>query len=113
MEHVIDATNQRLGRLASKIALILQGKNRADYEPRLEGKDKILVKNVTKIVLTGKKEKQKVYHYHTGYMGHLRTIPFKDMKEKHPERILEWAVYNMLPKNFLRQKRMNRLKIEK
>jgi large subunit ribosomal protein L13 len=113
MEQVIDATNQRLGRLATKIALILQGKNRADYQPRLEGKDGVLVKNVSRIILTGKKVDQKVYHYHTGYVGHLRTIPFKDMKAKHPERVLQWAVYNMLPKNFLRQKRMNRLKIEK
>ncbi len=113
MEHIIDAKNQKLGRLASKIALILQGKNKADYEPRLEGKDKVTVKNASKVVLTGRKADQKVYHYHTGYMGHLRTIPFKDMLAKHPERDLEWAVYNMLPKNFLRQKRMNRLTIEK
>lgn len=113
MEHIIDATNQKLGRLASKIALILQGKNKADYNPRLEGKDKIVVKNVSKVVISGRKSNQKIYYYHTGYMGHLREIPFKDMMTKHPERVLEWAVYNMLPKNWLRQKRMNRLTIEK
>ncbi len=113
MEHILDATNQKLGRLATKIAMLLQGKHKANYEPRLEGEDRVVVKNISKIVLTGKKTKQKVYHYHTGYMGHLRTIPFKDMMEKHPERVLEWAVYNMLPKNWLRQRRMNRLTVEK
>ena len=113
MEHVIDATNQKLGRLATKIALILQGKNSVDYQPRLEGGDTVIVKNGSRVVLTGKKAEQKVYHRHTGYMGHLRTISFKDMQARHPERILEWAVYNMLPKNFLRQKRMNRLTVEK
>lgn len=113
MEHVIDATNQKLGRLASKIALILQGKLNADYEPRLVGQDKVVVKNAAKIAVTGKKPSQKIYYRHTGYMGHLREKNYKELFAKAPEKVLWYAVYNMLPKNFLRQKRLNRLVIEK
>ena len=113
MQHTIDAKNKILGRLASEIALILQGKNHSSYAPNKQGNDSVLIKNASQVKVSGNKSSQKVYHYHTGYMGHLRTRTYKQMKEKQPERILEWAVYNMLPKNFLRQKRMNRLKIEK
>lgn len=112
MEHIIDATNQTLGRLATKIAHLLQDKHKVSYEPRLEGTDWVVIKNASKIILTGKKLTQKIYYYHTGYMGHLRERNVKDMLAKHPTRILEWAVYNMLPKNKLRPKRMKRLKIE-
>lgn len=111
MTHEIDATNQKLGRLATRIAHILQGKHRVDYEPRLEGTDQIVIKNSSKVAVTGKKIEQKIYYYHTGYMGHLREKNLKDMLTKHPTRVLEWAVYNMLPKNKLRAKRMKRLKI--
>lgn len=113
MIHEIDATNQNLGRLATKIAHILQGKHRPDYEPRLEGADSVMVKNAAKVAVTGKKMVQKIYYYHTGYMGHLREKSLKDMMAKHPTRVLEWAVYNMLPKNKLRPKRMKRLIINK
>lgn len=113
MIHEIDATNQNLGRLATKIAHLLQGKHRVDYEPRLEGTDRVMVKNAANIAVTGKKMTQKIYYYHTGYMGHLRKKNLKDMMAKHPTRVLEWAVYNMLPKNKLRPKRMKRLIIEK
>lgn len=113
MQHVIDATNQKLGRLASQIAIILQGKLNANYEQRLAGEDKVLIKNVSKIVVTGKKATQKVYHHHTGYMGHLKADKYKAVFEKSPQKVLWYAVYNMLPKNKLRQKRLNRLVIEK
>ena len=113
MDYTIDAKNKILGRLASEIAQILQGKRRPNYDPSKPGNDRVVIKNAAKIKITGNKADQKVYHYHTGYMGHLRTKGFKEMMEKHPERVLEWAVFNMLPKNYLRQKRMNRLVIEK
>ncbi len=113
MTHEIDATNQNLGRLATKIAHLLQGKHRADYEPRLGGTDRVVIKNVSKVAVTGKKMTQKIYYYHTGYMGHLREKKLKDVMAKHPTRVLEWAVYNMLPKNKLRPKRMKRLVMEK
>lgn len=113
MEYVIDAKNQKLGRLASQIAQILQGKLHADYQPRNAGKDKVIVKNAGQIVVTGKKATQKIYYHHTGYMGHLRENVYKDAFAKSPEKVLMLAVKRMLPQNFLNQKRLNHLTIEK
>lgn len=113
MDYTINAQNQRLGRLASEIAVILQGKKTAAYEPRLSGADRVIVKNVSKIAVTGKKYTQKVYYHHTGYMGHLREKKFREVFEKSPEKVLWKAVYNMLPKNRLRAKRLKRLVIER
>lgn len=113
MTHTIDATNQKVGRLATQIALILQGKLSADYDPRLAGSDRVVVKNVSKATVTGGKYTQKTYFRHTGYMGHLKEKTFKQIFESAPEKVLWQAVYNMLPKNRLRQKRLNRLIIEK
>lgn len=113
MEYIIDGTNQKLGRLASKIALILQGKMNAQYEPRLVGEDKVTIKNVSKIVVTGKKATQKIYYRHTGYMGHLKERTFKEFFAQRPEAVLRLAVKRMLPQNSLRDKRLLRLKIER
>ena len=113
MDYIIDATNQKLGRLASQIAVILQGKLEPSYEPRLAGLTKVIVKNASKIAVTGRKYNQKVYYHHTGYMGHLRTKTFKEQFTKSPARVLRQAIFNMLPKNRLRAKRLNRLVIEK
>lgn len=106
-----DAANETLGRLAAKIAVILQGKTTAAYEPRLAGAAVVVVKNASKIKVSGKKEDQKEYYHHTGYQGHLRTKPLAEMRKTNPTRMLEYAVYNMLPKNRLRPGRMKRLKI--
>ena len=106
-----DAEGQILGRLAAKIAGILQGKTDAAYEPRLAGNNIVIVKNAGKIKVSGNKEIQKEYYHHTGYQGHLRTKPFAEMRKRNPTRMLEYAVYNMLPKNRLRPTRMKRLKI--
>ena len=113
MEHIIDAKNQTLGRLATKIAVLLQGKDKASYDPSQIGDNKVIVKNIKLIKISGSKAATKVYHRHTGYMGHLRTTKYKEVKEKHPERILEHAVRGMLPKNFIRDRRMRLLVIEK
>lgn len=113
MNYVIDAKNQKLGRLASQIAQILQGKMHADYEPRNAGNDKVVVKNASQIVVTGRKSEEKIYYRHTGYMGHLKERVYKEYFAKAPEEILKAAVKRMLPQNFLNQKRMNRLVIEK
>ena len=113
MEYMIDATNQKLGRLASEIAVILQGKKNPDYEPRLPGNIKVMVKNASKIQVTGRKSEDKVYYHHTGYMGHLKTKKYEEVFEKSPETVLRKAVFNMLPKNRLRQKRLNHLVIER
>lgn len=113
MEYMIDATNQKLGRLASEIAIVLQGKKSPDYEPRLSGTTKVMVKNVAKIQVTGRKAEDKIYYHHTGYMGHLRAKKYKEIFQKSPESVLRKAVFNMLPKNRLRQRRLNRLFIER
>ena len=111
-QHVIDASGQILGRVANRVAHLLQGKESADYLPRLSGSNVVIVKNALKIKLSGRKETAKVYHRHTGYQGHLFTKKYSEIKSANPAEPLRRAVYNMLPKNFLRQRRMNRLKIE-
>ncbi len=113
MEHTIDAKDQKLGRLASKIALILQGKISPDYLPHNPGKDKVIVKNASQLVVTGRKAEQKVYYRHTGYMGHLRERVYKEYFAKSPDEVLRLAVKRMLPQNYLKQNRLNRLIIEK
>ena len=114
MDYRIDATNKNLGRLASEIAIILQGKKNPNYEPRLAGEDKVIIKNVDKITLTGKKETDKVYYHHTGYMGHLKEETYPEVvAKKGKEEVLRRAVMQMLPKNRLQNQRMKRLIIEK
>jgi large subunit ribosomal protein L13 len=112
-EYIIDAKGKKLGRLASEIAIILQGKNKPSYDPRLEGEDKVIVKNVKDIVLTGNKFKTKVYYRHTGPLGHLKEKKFEEIFKKNPEWVLKHAVRLMLPKNRLTSKRLKRLIIEK
>ncbi len=112
MEHTLDATNQRLGRLASNIARILQGKHCATYAPRLSGTDRVTVIHASKITIGGAKAVQKIYYRHTGYMGHLREKNFKTAFEQSPKAVLLHAVYNMLPKNRLRPTRLKRLTIQ-
>ncbi len=111
-DYLIDAKNKKLGRLASEIAVILQGKNKADYEPRLAGNDRVIVKNVQKIIVSGSKADKKIYYKHTGPLGHLKENKFKNVFEKKPGWVLCHAVNLMLPKNRLRAKRMKRLIIE-
>lgn len=112
MKYQIDATNKILGRLASEIALILQGKKSAYYEPRLAGSDRAEVINVGKMKFSGKKMIQKKYYRHTGYMGHLRFKTLQQEFAASPAKVLRMAVENMLPKNSLRSKRMLRLVIK-
>ncbi len=108
-EYKIDAKNQILGRLATKIAILLQGKNTAGYEPNKSGEIKVIVDNISKIRVTGKKSTQKVYRHHTGYIGHLKTRTYKEIFEKNPSEILKKAVLGMIPKNKLRSKRIKNL----
>ncbi len=109
MNNVIDASKQSLGRLASQIAVTLQGKHGPDYNPRLPGAVKVVVKNIAKMRVTGDKAKNKIYYRHTGYMGHLRKLSYEQKFAKSPSQVLREAVYNMLPKNRLRRVRLNRL----
>lgn len=98
-----------MGRLASEIAQILQGKKSASYNPRISGGDKVFVKNYANVSFTGRKMKDKIYYKHTGYMGHLREKTLEQVHEKDPRRILREAVRRMLPKNFLNAKRLKNL----
>jgi large subunit ribosomal protein L13 len=99
---VIDATDLVLGRLASRIALILRGKNKPGFTPHVDCGDNVIVVNADKVVLTGKKMTDRVYLRHTGYPGGQRsTTPEKILASSHPERLVERAVRGMLPKNRL------------
>ncbi|MDD2426970.1 MAG: 50S ribosomal protein L13 [Eubacteriales bacterium] len=108
---LIDAEGQTLGRLATKIASILRGKHKAEYTPHVDTGDYVIVVNADKIVVTGNKEKQKLYRRHSGYPGGMKEVSYQDMMAKHPERILESAVRGMLPKNSLGRQMYRKLKV--
>ncbi len=109
--YVIDANDAALGRLATRAAGILRGKHRPQYTPHADCGDHVIIVNAEKVRLTGRKEEQKVYHHHTGYPGGLKTTSLKDMREQHPERIIEAAIRGMLPKNPLGRKMFTKLKV--
>ena len=109
---VVDAAGQPLGRLASRVARILRGKHKPTFTPHLNGGDAVIVVNAEQVKLTGRKLDQKQYFRHTGYMGHERFTPVKNVLSKHPERVIEQAVWGMLPKTTLsRQKVKQMLKV--
>jgi len=109
--HLIDAKDQILGRLATKIARLLMGKDKPYFVSYLDCGDYVVVTNAAKIRVTGKKAKQKIYYRHSGYPGGFREINFAKQMEKDPSQIIRHAVSGMLPKNKLRDKRLARLKI--
>ena len=109
MDYHIDAKNKVLGRVASDIALILQGKKSASYERNRVSADKVYVKNYEQIAITGNKAKDKIYYHHTGYVGHLKELTYEQKMAKDPRSTLRRAVRKMLPRNFLNQKRLNNL----
>jgi len=106
---VIDAEGQSLGRLASKISLILQGKNKPSYLSYKDEGDIVEIKNVEKIKITGRKMEDKYYYRYSGYPGGLKKKKVGEVFAKDPKEVLKRAVYNMLPKNKLRKERMKRL----
>ncbi len=113
MEYIIDCKGKKLGRVASDVAIILQGKKNPDYNPRLEGKDSVIIKNIDKLSLSGLKAEQKVYYSHTTQIGHLKERSFKDVVAKNGMKwVLRKAVMRMLPKNKLQARRIKRLIIE-
>ncbi len=101
MEHHIDAKGKTLGRLASEIAVILQGKRSPNYEPRLASGEKVYVENFKGVSVTTKKREGRVYYRHTGYMGHLKEKTLGEALTKNPKRVLRDSVLHMLPKNRL------------
>lgn len=109
--YLVDATDMVVGRLASKVAAILRGKHKADFTPNVDTGDYVIVVNAEKVRLTGDKENKKMYKHHTGFVGGRRDISYKDMMEKHPERIVERAVKGMLPHNRLGRQMYRKLKV--
>ena len=112
MLHEIDATNQIFGRLASQIALLLRGKTKASFDPAQMPKEKVLVLNIEKLRFTGKKMEQKQYHRYSGYPGGLKTRSLETEWVKNPGRIFKKTVYDMLPKNRLRDQIIKNLAIK-
>jgi large subunit ribosomal protein L13 len=109
--YVIDATNQVLGRVATKVATILSGKHRPHYAPFLVTGDHVVIINADKIRMTGQKLDQKMYRWHTRYPGGLREVGARKMFDTKPDRVIREAVLGMLPKNKLRKRMVKRLKI--
>ena len=109
--HVLDADGERIGRLATKVASLLQGKHRADYSRHQLNEDFVVVLNASKIGASGNKMSQKVYYRHSGYLGSLRTRTLEEMLDRFPERVIELAVKGMLPRNRLGRKMLRRLKV--
>jgi large subunit ribosomal protein L13 len=108
---IVDAEDQVLGRLASRVAQLLRGKHKPMYTPHLDTGDYVVVVNADKVRLTGRKEEQKTYFRHTGYMGGAKHIPFEKMRDEHPERVVELAVKGMMPKNNLGRLMQKKLKV--
>lgn len=109
--YIVDATNKVLGRLATEVADILRGKKKPIFQPNADAGDYVVVVNAEKVRLTGLKEETKTYFVSSKYPGHSRNIPYKRMKEKHPERIIELAVKGMLPHNALGRKIYRKLHV--
>ena len=109
--HLIDAKNKVLGRMSTEIATKLTGKHKAQYSDHMDMGDYVVVINADKLVLTGRKSENKVYHKHSGYPGGYREIKFAKLFSEQPEKVVRKAVYGMLPDNRLKKNRLSRLKI--
>jgi len=108
---VIDASDKPLGRLATKAARILIGKDKPTFTPYLDSGDHVVVINADKIKMTGNKVEQKVYYSHSGYPGGLKAVPAKRVREARPEWVVREAIVGMLPKNKLRARRAKKLRV--
>lgn len=109
--YIADGTDQIVGRLATEIATILMGKNKAIYTPYIDTGDYVIVTNCEKMILTGNKMRDKVFRYHTGWIGGLKEVKMSEMKEEHPDRIIRNAVRRMLPKTKMGRQMLKKLKI--
>src|SRR3989344_1695463 len=112
MNHEIDAANQPLGRLASRIAQILRGKTSPKFQPHVLSDEKVVVENADKIRFTGRKLEQKKYYHYSGYPGGLSEKKMKDVFNKNPKEVLRRAVLGMLPKNRLRKEMIKNLQFK-
>jgi len=109
--YVVDADGQRLGRLATEIAMTLRGKKKPSYTPNMDTGDFVVVINAEKVVVTGKKNEQKLYRRHSGRPGGMKTETFDQLQNRIPERIIEKAVKGMLPKNTMGRRLFTKLKV--
>jgi large subunit ribosomal protein L13 len=112
-KYTLDATNKILGRLAVELANLLRGKNKPDFVPYADRGDEVVVINTDKIKVTEQKLKKKIYYRHSGYPGGLKETPLEKVLEKDSREVVRKAVYGMLPKNKLRDKMINKLKLYK
>ncbi len=108
---VVDADNQVLGRVATRVARILIGKDKPNFTPYLDCGDHVIVVNADRVRLTGNKIEQKVYRRHSGYPGGLKEIPIRALMQRRPEEVIREAVVGMLPKNKLRARRAKKLRV--
>ncbi|MCX6357103.1 MAG: 50S ribosomal protein L13 [Candidatus Aureabacteria bacterium] len=109
--HLVDADGQILGRIATRITNILRGKEKPIFTPHMDTGDFVVVINAAKVKLTGKKDDQKNYTSYTGYPGGLRVEPVRRVRERHPERLVEYAVAGMMPKSKLGRAMLKKLKV--
>ena len=109
--YVVDASQYRLGRLATEVAKRLRGKHKPEYTPHVDTGDYVVVINAESIQVTGRKRTDKIYYHHTGFPGGIREVPFWKQNQEHPERIVEAAVRGMLPKNRLGRQMFKKLKV--
>ena len=109
--HVVDASGETLGRLATRVASLLMGKNNPQYVPYLDTGDFVIVLNASKVRVTGNKMKQKIYYRHSGYPGGLKSVTLERMLQTHPTRVIEYAVKGMLPHNRLGNAMFKKLKV--
>ncbi len=109
--YVVDAAGQRLGRLASEVAMVLRGKNKPTYTPSIDTGDFVIIINAEKIEVTGKKRSQKLYRRHSGRPGGMKVETFEKLQARIPERIIEQAIKGMLPKNTLGRHLFTKLKV--
>lgn len=108
---LVDASGVPLGRLASQVAMWLQGKHKPIYTPHVDTGDFVIVTNASKTVLTGNKAQDKKYYRHTGYLGHLKVIPYGKLLEEKPDFVVKEAVRRMMPKNRLARQMLKKLKV--
>ena len=109
--YVLDAAGKPLGRTAATAAKLLRGKHKVDFTPNVDCGDFVIIVNVDKAILTGKKGEQKLYQHHTGYIGNLKEVKYRILMEEKPEFAMELAVKGMLPKNSIGRSAMRRLKL--
>ena len=109
--YVVDAAGQRLGRLATQVAAVLRGKHRPEFTPHIDSGDYVIVVNADKVELTGTKLTDKLYYRHSQYPGGLRVVAAGDMLARRPAKVVELAVWGMLPHNRLGRRQMRKLKV--